>query len=154
MNARHLTGSALSKWALGLCAVSLGVAAHAHITVSPKESKLGKQETYTFTIPTEGSVATTGVEIDVPPEVTIISIGGDPASYSVKKDGDRVVMISWTVNIPPGGGQQVTLVARNPTVPTRRLRWNAHQLFADGTRTSWSELPPAKPAPLVRMLAE
>ncbi len=153
MNAKKSVNSfgALRTVAIALAAGAIGLSAHAHVTVSPTQSKLGKQETYTFTVPTEGSVATVAVEVDVPPGVTIISVGGDPANHSLKKDGDRVATVSWKVNIPPGGGEQLTLVAKNPTQATRRLQWNAHQIFADGTRSDWVEAPPAKPAPLTRL---
>jgi uncharacterized protein YcnI len=137
---------------LGIAVAVSGAAfaAQAHVTVSPTQSKLGKQETYIFTVPTEGAVATTAVEIDVPPEVTVISVSGDPAGHSLKKVGDRVVAVRWTVNIPPGGGQQVSLIAQNPSQPTRRVPWKAHQIFADGTQADWIDPPPPKPAPMTR----
>lgn len=157
MYATPLLRKAMGKYgqlAVAIVAMGFGVAAHAHITVSPTQSKLGKKETYTFSVPTEGSVSTTGVEIDVPPEVTILSVEGDPATYTLKKVGDRIVGIAWKVNIPPGAGQQFVVVGQNPSQPTRRLHWKAHQFFADGSQADWVELPPAKPAPLTRLSAE
>ncbi|MCI3130911.1 DUF1775 domain-containing protein [Phenylobacterium aquaticum] len=138
--------------ALALPLALLPGMAQAHVTVSPGESTPGKAETYTFNVPTEGKSPTTAVELDVPPEMTIISVRGPESGYTLTKSADRIVGITWRVNIPPGGGQQLVLVARNPTEPSFGVQWKVHQRFADGTSADWVDPPPARPAPRTRIL--
>jgi uncharacterized protein YcnI len=126
--------------------------AQAHVTVSPSESTPGKTETYTFNVPTEGKSPTTAVELEVPPEMTIISVSGPESGYTLTRSADRIVGITWRVNIPPGGDQQLVLVARNPTAPSFGVQWKVHQRFADGTSADWVDPPPARPAPRTRVL--
>ena len=144
--------SLCSVTCIGFALALFASAAPAHIVISPTESKLGKKETYTLTVPTEGASATTGVQLDVPPEVTVISVNGPAADYTLTKQNDRIVGITWRVNVPPGGGKELVFVAQNPQGPTRGIRWNVHQLFADGTRADWVDPPPSHPAPATRFL--
>ncbi len=124
----------------------------AHVTISPSEPTPGKMETYTFNVPTEGRSPMTAVEVDIPPEMTIISVDGPGSGYTLTKSADRIVGITWRVNIPPGGRQQLVLVARNPTEPSFGGQWKVHQRFADGTSADWVDPPPARPAPRTRVL--
>lgn len=126
--------------------------AHAHVVVSPTVSEPGKKETYTFSVPTEGASATTSVELEVPADVLILSVGGPDSEHSVTKEEGRGVRVIWHVQIPPGAGKQLTLVAQNPAAPIRGIRWKVHQSFADGTRADWVDPPPARPAPQTRLL--
>nr|WP_295107458.1 DUF1775 domain-containing protein [uncultured Caulobacter sp.] len=138
--------------AMALALVLLPVTAQAHVTVSPSESTPGKTETYTFNVPTEGKSPTTTVELEVPPEMTIVSVNGPETAYTLTKSADRIVGVTWRVNIPPGGRQQLVVVARNPTEPSFGVQWKVHQRFADGTSADWIDPPPARPAPRTRVL--
>lgn len=138
--------------ALALPLALLPGLAQAHVTVSPSESTPGKTETYTFNVPTEGKSPTTAVELEVPPEMTIISANGPESGYLLSKSTDRIVGITWRVNIPPGGRQQLIVVARNPMEPSFGVQWKVHQRFADGTSADWVDPPPARPAPRTRVL--
>lgn len=114
----------------------------AHVTISPSESTPGKTETYTFNVPTEGKSPTIAVELEVPPEMTIISVRAPESGYTLTKSADRIVGITWRVNIPHGSGQQLVLVARNPTEPSFGVQWKVHQRFADGASVDWVDPPP------------
>lgn len=138
--------------ALALPLALLPGIAQAHVTVSPSESTSGKSETYTFNVPTEGKSPTTAVELEVPPEMTIISVNGPPTAYTLTRSADRIVGVAWRVNIPPGDAQQLVVVARNPTEPSFGVQWKVHQRFADGTTADWVDPPPARPAPRTRVL--
>ena len=127
--------------------------AQAHIGVSPTQSKLGEKETYTLIVPTEGKSATTAVELDVPSGVAILSVTAPAAEYSVVKSGERITRITWQVNIPPGTRKELVFVAQNPASAVRGVRWNVHQVFADGSRADWIDPPPARPAPSTRFVA-
>jgi len=138
--------------AMALALVLLPATAQAHVTVSPSESTPGKTETYTFNVPTEGKSPTTAVELEVPPEMTVISVNGPETAYTLTRSGDRIVGVTWRVNIPPGGAQQLVVVARNPMQPSFGVQWKVHQRFADGTSADWVDPPPARPAPRTRVL--
>lgn len=138
--------------ALALPLALIPALAQAHVTISPTESVPGKTETYTFNVPTEGKSPTVAVELEVPPEMTIVSVNGPDSGYTLTKSAERIVGITWRVNIPPGDGQQLVLVARNPTEPSFGVQWKVHQRFADGTSADWVDPPPARPAPRTRIL--
>jgi uncharacterized protein YcnI len=89
-------------------------AARAHITIRPRESKVGATETYTMRVPTDGKVATTSVELEVPAGVTIVTISGAAGGAQEKKSGNRVTSITWPVDIQPAQSQELTVVAKNP----------------------------------------
>ena len=111
--------------------------AAAHVTVWPQESKAGAYEKYVVRVPTEGKVATTSIELTLPPEATFISVGvADGHTYELKKAGDRVVGVVWSMQIKPGEFAEFALMARNPK-EGKQLVWKAIQQFADGTSVQW-----------------
>lgn len=131
----------------------IAAVAHAHVTIQPRESKAGATETYTVRIPTEGKVATTSVELEVPDGVTVTTVSGAAENYELKKGGDRIVSIIWKVDIAPGQSQQVTFLAKNPASGTE-IAWKVHQRYADGTSSEWIE--PAgsrRPGPVTKLVA-
>ena len=108
----------------------------AHVTVAPRESQAGSEQRYTMQVPTEGQVTTTSVELEVPPGVTIVEVvTGDGYTFATRKDGDRIVAITWTRDIPPRQSAAFAFVARNPD--TAQIAWKARQRFADGTSVDW-----------------
>src|SRR5215213_6303217 len=79
------------------------MSARAHVSITPRESMHGATEKYTVRIPTEGKVATTAAELDVP-EGVIIETFQAPAGfkYDVKRKDDRVVSVVWQADVKPG----------------------------------------------------
>lgn len=110
----------------------------AHVTLQPRESAPGETVTYTVRVPTEGTVATTAIELEIPDGVTVVSIDGPAEAYEVKKSGDRIVSIAWKTDIQPKQFKTFTFVARNPMAASE-ISWKAHQSFADGTMSDWIE---------------
>lgn len=129
-------------------AVMLAVPAQAHVRIQPTESQYGVAQTYTVRVPTEGQIATSWVELEVPAGVSVSSIEGQPET---KKIGDRIVSIVWRVEIPPGQSREFVFVAVNPmNVP--ELSWKAHQHYADGSSTHWVEGPGTRrPASITKL---
>ena len=112
--------------------------AAAHVTVWPRESQTGSYEKYVVRVPTEGNVATTSLELVVPDDVTIVSLGAPAGfTYEVKRAGDRITTIIWTMRIAPGEFAEFAFMARNPKA-AGDIAWRAVQRFADGTQTEWS----------------
>ena len=65
----------VAAWAVSVFLIA--ATAEAHVTVRPRESKAGATEKYTVRVPTEGKVATTSVEIEIPAGVTVRARGFD-----------------------------------------------------------------------------
>jgi uncharacterized protein YcnI len=137
---------------VGLLLLS-ATAAQAHITIRPRESKVGATETYTMRVPTEGTVATTSVELEVPDGVTIVTINGTAGSAEQQKSGDRVTSVTWKVDIQPAQSQELTFVAKNPASRSE-IAWKVHQRYSDGTSSDWVE--PAggrRPGPVTKLVS-
>jgi len=125
-------------------------AALAHIRVLPFESKTATQQTYTMKVPTEGAVATTWVELEVPAGLSVTSVS-DPAE--IKKLNGKATSIVWKVEIPPGASRDFNFIATNPSTD-QDMAWKAHQHFADGTSRDWVDLPKTKsPASITKLSA-
>jgi uncharacterized protein YcnI len=126
--------------------------AFAHVTLRPKESTLGATETYTMRVPTEGTVATTSVDLEVPEGVTIVSVAGPAAEHALKRTGDRITGLTWKVEIAPGQAREFSFVVRNPSAGSE-IAWKAHQRYADGTSRDWVEAAGSRSPAAVTKLA-
>jgi uncharacterized protein YcnI len=126
--------------------------AAAHVGVRPRKSKPDIEERYTVRVPTEGTVATTSVRLDIPDGVTVLEVekfSGE--AFDVEKRGDRIVAITWKRNIPPKESAEFVFRARNPQSGSE-IAWKAHQHFADGSVTGWVEPAGGKrPGPVTKL---
>ena len=112
------------------------VAVDAHVTVWPKESGAGASERYTMRVPAEGKVATVAVELEVPADVKISGVlVGAGFTYEARREGDRIVAITWKQEIKPGEIGEFVFFALNPK--SGQIMWKARQRLADGTSTDW-----------------
>ncbi len=125
----------LVRAAAVVAAVLLAVqAASAHVTVWPRESPAGASERYVVRVPTEGQVATIAVELEIPPDVTVSGVLTG-AAYEARREGNRIVAITWKQEIKPAEVGEFVFFARNPK--TGSITWKARQRFADGTSADW-----------------
>jgi uncharacterized protein YcnI len=126
---------------VGALALLLPVLVQGHVSIWPRESGVGATERYIVRVPTEGNVMTTGAELDVPEGVVVETIAV-PAGwkYDVKRQGNRIVGISWQMDIKPGEFAEFGFVARNPR-DRDEIVWKLRQKFADGTVTDWTTGP-------------
>lgn len=131
----------------------LGVGLRAHVTVWPQESKAGASERYVVRVPTEGKVATSWVELEVPADVTVSLIGASNGwTYELKRQGDRIVGIIWRMTIGPGEFAEFPFIARNSR--DGQIVWKAHQHLVDGTTYDFVGEPGARsPAPVTKLTA-
>ena len=121
---------------LALFVVVTAATLSAHVTVVPRESQAGAVERYTVRVPTEGQVATTSVELEVPPDVTVTEVvPGTGYTFDLRREGDRIVAVTWKREIPPRASAEFVFVARNPR--SGQVAWKARQRFADGTSADW-----------------
>lgn len=117
-------------------AVLVASAAAAHVTVWPQQSAAGAGERYTVRVPTEGQVATTSVELEIPADVTVSAVlVGGAYTYDVRREGNRIVAITWKLEIKPAETGEFGFFARNPKAT--QIVWKARQRFADGTSADW-----------------
>jgi uncharacterized protein YcnI len=116
----------------------LTATAQAHVTVRPAEAAPDATMTYSVRVPSEGEVATTSVELDIPVGVTVMSVEGAPGSYEFKKKGDLVTGIVWKTAIPAGERAELKFSAQNPA-KVMEIIWKAHQHFQDGSSADWVE---------------
>lgn len=132
----------------------VATAAQAHVGVRPRESKAGATETYTVRVPTEGKVATTSVEVEIPVGVTVNSVGpAEGVKSDVKRESGRIVSITWTVTIDPGQNRELVFIAQNPAEGAE-IVWKAHQRHADGTSSEWiGAAGTRQPAPVTKLTA-
>lgn len=110
--------------------------AAAHVTVWPQESRPGAAERYTVRVPTEGQVTTTSVELEIPADVTVTGIlVASGYTYETRREGNRIVAITWKQEIKPDEVAEFVFFARNPEA--QQIAWKARQRFADGTSADW-----------------
>ena len=123
--------------AAGIVCLALSlVVLDAHVVVTPRESAAGAEQIYTVRVPTEGTVSSTSVELDIPEGLHVMQVtAGDGFTFDVKKDGNRIVSITWKREIKPKEFALFTFTAHNPQ--SGALQWKAHQTFADGSMRHW-----------------
>lgn len=123
--------------AIGMVGVAVAAVA-AHVTIGPSESRLGAAERYVVRVPTEGAVATVGVDLTVPNGVTVSGVLATSGwKAELQRDGDRTVGISWTVQIPPRQFGELVFTARNPRDGSE-IAWTVVQRFEDGSSREWT----------------
>lgn len=121
-----------------LIVLALPAAASAHVTVSPRESRPGAEETYTVRVPTEGQVTTTKAVLEVPDGVTVVDVAPrNGVMHEEKRDGTRIVTITWTREIKPKEAGLFVFTATNPSAGTQ-ITWKVRQHFADAKVSDWT----------------
>ena len=111
-------------------------AVDAHVVVTPREATAGAKQTYTVRVPTEGTVPTTSLELEIPAGLHVIEVAsGEGFIFDLRKENDRIVAITWKREIKPKEFAVFTFTAHNPA--SGPLQWKAHQTFADGSKRHW-----------------
>lgn len=120
-----------------LIVLAVPALAAAHVTVRPRESRAGVEERYTVRVPTEGSVATLQVVLEIPTGVMVLEIiPHDGATFATTKQGDRITAITWKKEIAPKASADFVFRAMNPSAGD--IVWKAHQHFTDGSISHWA----------------
>jgi len=129
----------MNKRAVGLLACLMPFVAQGHVTVSPRESTVGATEKYVVRVPTEGKVTTKSVELEVPPGVIVEALAVPQGwKQEAKRKDDRIVAITWQMDVPPGEFVEFAFIARNPR-EGEQIVWTLRQKFADGTVSDWTK---------------
>ena len=137
-----------------VCLALTLVVLDAHVVVTPRESTAGAEQTYTVRVPTEGTVSSTSLELDIPEGMHVMQVAaGDGFTFDVKKEGNRIVSITWKREIKPKEFALFTFTAHNPQPGA--LQWKAHQTFADGSMRHWiGERGSKEPASVTTIVAK
>ena len=127
---------------IAIATLMVSAVAEAHVSVTPSQSTQGATEKYTMRVPTEGTVATVGAELDIPDGVVVETVSVPNGwKYELKRDADkRITAIVWTMTIPPGEFAEFAFVARNPRDKTE-LVWGLRQRLADGKVEDFTKAP-------------
>jgi len=121
---------------IGPLVLALPSLAVAHVTVRPRESKPGMEERYTVRVPTEGTVATTHVVLEIPAGMMVLEVlPPDGATFETSTQVDRITAITWKKEILRKAVAEFVFRARNPS--SGDIVWKAHQYFSDGTSADW-----------------
>ena len=84
--------------------------------------------------------------MEIPDGVTVSRVKAVPGlKFDVKREDDRIVQITWTMDVHPGSYAEFQFIARNPEEGTE-LTWKARALHPDGTSTDWVN-PRGEPRP-------
>jgi len=142
----------MSSMAICAAVVLIGAQpARAHVTVWPQQSHVGAAERYAVRVPTERSTSTTSIDLEIPAGVTVTGVLAPAGfTYELRREGSRIVAITWKQEIKAGEVGEFVFFARNPMAGS--LAWKAHQHYADGQTDDW--VGPAgdrRPAPLVKL---
>lgn len=123
-----------------LAALIGAAAAHAHVSVRPRESTAGTSQQYTMRVPTEKNIATVRIEIQFPALAEISAVGEKPGwNLELKRDAaGKLVGAIWSgSSIAPREVAEFTFAARNPNEEAK-LEWKAIQIYEDGSRSEWT----------------
>ena len=127
-----------------LFALSAATSLSAHVMVSPPESKGGAVQKYEVRVHNESKVATTAVDLDIPDGLTVTDVAKPAAgTFTTKKNGDRIVQITWQVDVQPSKYLALPFTAKNPQAGAE-LKWTLHQHLSDGSVVNWSDTPGSK----------
>jgi uncharacterized protein YcnI len=86
--------------------------------------------------PIAATIASATVELEIPAGMHVMQVtSGDGFTFDVKKEGDRIVSITWKKEIKPKEFALFTFTAHNPQPGA--MQWKAHQTFADGSMRHW-----------------
>ncbi len=115
-------------------------AALGHVTVAPRYSAPGQEQTYTIRVPAERQSATVRVEAEFPSDVVVVGLEPESGwSIETKQDADgRIIGAVWSGGpLPRGETVRFRFTARNPTEETT-IGWKMVQIHADGSRADWA----------------
>lgn len=129
---------------VGLAAAAMmGASLSAHIMVSPPDSKAGTTQKYELRVHNEEKSVIKSVELTIPDGITVVSIGTAPAgTYTTAKTGDRITLLTWTVDVAPDKYLALPFTAKNPD-SAKKVSWNVKAKLADGSTVEYSDKPGA-----------
>jgi uncharacterized protein YcnI len=136
MNGKSFTGFTLTVAATLLCVAG----AFAHVTVTPTESALGKNETYVMRVPNERDSPTVRIEVQFPLEANIGYFEQKaPWKLELKRDDKKKILSAvWSGGVLNlNEYAEFKFSARNPAA-AGTLTWKVTQIYENGTKSEWT----------------
>lgn len=143
----------MKRIAMAILVVLATASVSAHVGVTPRESKAGATESYTFRVPSEGGRTTTSVVLDVPASVTVQTVSApEGATHEEARTNGRITRVTWKLTIQPVATAELKFVAANPSQGDK-IVWSVHQHYTDGTVSDWVGEPGTRaPAPVTTLV--
>lgn len=139
---RPVLAALVAAAALGLGAVG----ADAHVSVLPAQVRQGDAQELTIRVPNEGALATTRVEVEFPPQVTVYAFAQPPGDWTVTPrraaDGTFRGVTYSGGRIPPDGYADFTVLAT--PFETGTAVFPTRQTYGANRVKPWTG-PPEKP---------
>ncbi|HEX3704618.1 MAG TPA: DUF1775 domain-containing protein [Vicinamibacterales bacterium] len=111
----------------------------AHVMVSPTQSKAGATQKYQLRVHNEAKVAATSIDLEIPGGVAVSEIAKTAnGTFTTQKAGDRITVITWTIDVQPNKYVALPFTAQNPSGQAE-LHWNIREHLADGSTVNWSD---------------
>ena len=133
----HRCGPGLSAVAVLFATASI---AAGHVRITPPESAPGATQRYTMRVPTERDTPTVRIELECPPDVTLVSFE-EVTGWKIEQKKDSQGKITGAVwsggPIPFAEYREFHFDAKNPATEAK-LEWKVVQIYQDGTRSEWT----------------
>jgi uncharacterized protein YcnI len=143
----------MKTWIIGVAAVLTASTAHAHIMVSPPQSKAGAQQKYELRVHNEGKLATTAIDLEIPEGITVLNVAQPTAgTFETTKNGSRITGVTWHVEVAPGKYLALPFTAKNPSAAAE-VKWIVHEHLSDGSVVDWTDKAGAKEKASVTTIA-
>lgn len=140
---RRRAGARLAVAALTAAAFAVPASvAGAHVSVLPTRVTQGEAQEFTFRVPVERDVATTGVRVTFPDQVTVYSFAEPPAGWTMRPqrgaDG-RFTGVVYRGRV--GVDRYVDFTVLGTPFETGTAVWPSEQTSADGSVKPWTGAP-------------
>lgn len=115
----------------------------AHVEVTPPQANVAEEVVFTVDVPNEKEIATTGLRLVIPRDVTdVVPVSTPPWRITVQKDdNNNVKEINWmNGEIPAGQRGRFTFSAQVPS-SSATIPWKTYQTYADGSVAAWDQVP-------------
>ena len=114
--------------------------AFAHVTVTPTESAIGKNETYVMRVPNERDSPTVRIEVEFPLEANIGYFEQKaPWKLELNRDDKKKILSAvWSGGVLNlNEYAEFRFSARNPAA-AGKLTWKVTQVYENGSKSEWT----------------
>lgn len=131
-----------------LLTFAVASAAWAHVEISPESAQPGSTETFTAAVPTEKSIPTTEVRLEIPEGFAVTGVRS-PAGWRGQIENNSIAWSGGEI-----GEDEVREFSFEARVPNEggTFAWNAIQTYQGGSVVEWTGAPDSEePAPVIEV---
>lgn len=128
---------------VGVVLLIIPAASLAHSSVTPSETYVSKNETYSVSVPTEKDVPTIGIRLIIPDGLDRVSpLVKAGWRVNIKKDASgKVTELEWLGGSIPAGQKDIFEFSGRAPATSTVLAWKAYQTYRDGEIVAWDADP-------------